>query len=182
MVSQQFVGWKAKDVEAQKKIDAKRRELEALKVSFDMSYIAKLAADEASHEQSVKNLKSWQPHLADLRKQRANALKERWQARDRVTMLRAAFDDSASAALKEALSDLQMSLKYAANAFPGHQSANYSAMGWRANQAACELAVEHLTVPKLLERSDAEDPDSDHRHQDTGRRGSIRPRGRRIES
>ena len=53
----------AKESEAQKKIDTKRRELEAMKVSFDMSYIAKLAADEAEHAQSVKNLNTWKPHL-----------------------------------------------------------------------------------------------------------------------
>lgn len=58
LVSDQIGGWKAKEVEAQKRIDAKRRELEALKVSFDMSYISKLAKDEASHQQSVRNLRT----------------------------------------------------------------------------------------------------------------------------
>ena len=74
VVSAQITSWKAKELEAQKKIDAKRRELEALKVSFDMSYISKLAKDEASHEQNIKNLNTWKPHLIEMRKQRLAAL------------------------------------------------------------------------------------------------------------
>jgi hypothetical protein len=42
LANTQFISWKSKEAEAQKKIDVKRRELEALKVSFDMSYISKL--------------------------------------------------------------------------------------------------------------------------------------------
>lgn len=87
VVNAQMALWKLKESEAQKKIDTKRRELEALKVSFDMSYIAKLAKDEATHQQSVKNLKSWEPHLVELRKQRTAALAERWRARNKVAAL-----------------------------------------------------------------------------------------------
>ena len=106
-----------KETEAQKKIDAKRRELENLKVSFDMSYIAKLAKDEATHQQTVKNLKTWVPHLNEIRKQRFSALAERWHARDKVAALRNAFGRLASRTLHEALSDLNVSLKYAASAY-----------------------------------------------------------------
>jgi histidinol phosphatase-like PHP family hydrolase len=62
VVATQFANWKTKEAEAQKKIDAKRRELETLKVSFDMAYITKLAKDEANYAQSLKNLKAWAPH------------------------------------------------------------------------------------------------------------------------
>ena len=36
LASAQFISWRTKEAAAQTKIDAKRRELEALKVSFDM--------------------------------------------------------------------------------------------------------------------------------------------------
>jgi energy-coupling factor transporter ATP-binding protein EcfA2 len=161
LVSRQFTAWKAKDTEAQKRVDGKRRELEALKISFDMSYIAKLTKDEASHQQNVKNLKSWQPHLADLRKQRAAALQERWQARDRISMTRGAFGRQASATLKEALSDLQVSLKYSTNAFsPEATDQIIEAMGWRTNQQArARWLVEQLTIPVLLSAISRRDPD-----------------------
>ncbi len=153
IVAGQFVRWKTKEAEAQKKVDAKRRELEALKVSFDMAYIAKLAKDEASHAQSVKNLKTWKPHLSEIRKQRAAALKARWEARDRIATLRETFGSQASATLRQALSDMQVSLKYARNAYsPDATDIIIGAMGWRTNQQTrAGWLVETLTVPALLD-------------------------------
>ncbi|WP_159006261.1 TrlF family AAA-like ATPase [Bradyrhizobium sp. S69] len=153
IVIAQLVTWKHKDTEAQKKIDAKRRELEALKVTFDMSYIAKLAKDEASHQQNVSNLRSWIPHLEAKRKERAAALKERWRARAKVYGLRDAFARKASATLKEALTDLKVSLKYSENAHsPEATNQIIQAMGWRTNQQPrATWLVEILTVPRLLE-------------------------------
>lgn len=153
IVATQIASWKAKEGEAQKRVDAKRRELEALKVSFDMSYITKLAKDEASHQQSVKNLNTWKPHLAESQKQRAAALKERWAARDRVATLREAFGRQATDTLREALSDLQVSLKYARNAYsPDAADQIIQVMGWKTNQQTrASWLVEKLTVPVLLE-------------------------------
>ncbi len=153
LVTAQFVSWKAKEAEAQKKIDVKRRELEALKVSFDMSYISKLAADEASHSQAVKNLKTWAPHLAETRKRRTAVLKQRWEARDRVATLRETFGRLATATLREALSDLQVSLKYARNAYaPDAAGQIIQVMGWKTNQQPrAAWLVEALTVPVLLD-------------------------------
>nr|WP_183035492.1 AAA family ATPase [Cupriavidus sp. UME77] len=151
-VTAQMAEWKTKEMEAQKKIDAKRRELEALKISFDMSYIAKLAKDEATHQQNVKNLNAWVPHLAMLRKQRADALLERWRARDRVATLRNAFGRVASSTLREARSDLNVSLKYAESAYsPEAVELIVDAMGWRTNQQQrATWLVKELTVPVLL--------------------------------
>ena len=153
IVAGQFASWKAKEADAQKKIDAKRRELEALKVSFDMAYITKLAKDEASHAQSVKNLRSWKPHLAEVRKRRAAALSARWAARDRIATLREAFGRQASTTLRETLSDLQVSLKYARNAYsPDAAEIIIGAMGWRTNQQMrAGWLVEMLTIPILLD-------------------------------
>ncbi|WP_346362398.1 PHP domain-containing protein [Ralstonia pseudosolanacearum] len=149
----QSTAWRAKDTEAQSKIDAKKKELEALKVTFDMSYITKLASDEASHVQTLKNLDAWKKHLADLRRKRVAALTRRWAARDRIATQREAFGKLASATLREALSDLQVSLKYARNAYsPEAVEQIIAAMGWRTNQQVrASYLVENLTVPLLLE-------------------------------
>jgi DNA repair ATPase RecN/histidinol phosphatase-like PHP family hydrolase len=153
IVSTQIAKWKAKDTEAQKKVDAKKRELEALKVKFDMSYITKLAKDEASYQQNVKNLHSWEPHLKEQKRQRAAVLKERWAARDRIALLRDTFARRATATLRESLSDLQVSLKYAANAYsPDATDQIIQVMGWRTNQQArASWLVQTLTIPVLLE-------------------------------
>jgi DNA repair ATPase RecN len=152
-IATQMALWRQKEAEAQKKIDAKRRELEAMKISFDMSYIAKLAADEAQHEQTVKNLNTWKPHLASQGKQRAAALADRWKARARVAALRAAFGAKASKILRETLSDLQVSLKFSTNAHsPDAAELIIAAMGWRTNQQVrAAYLTEALTVPSLLD-------------------------------
>lgn len=152
VVNAQMSIWKTKETEAQKRIDTKRRELEALNISFDMSYIAKLAKDEATHQQNVKNLKGWVPHLAELRRQRAATLLERWQKRDRVAAIRNAFGRQASNTLQEALSDLNVSLKYAQSAHsPEAIDIIVNAMGWRTNQQQrATWLVMNLTIPVLL--------------------------------
>ena len=159
VIAAQIISWKTKESEAQKKIEAKRRELEALKVSFDMSYISKLAADEASHDQAVKNLNTWKPHLDDLRKKRSAVLKQRWAARDRIASFRDAFGRKASSTLREALSDLQVSLKYSRNAHsPDAADQIIRVMDWRTiQQVRANWLVEHLTVPMLLDAVERKD-------------------------
>jgi hypothetical protein len=156
----QLASWRGKDGEAQKRIDAKRRELEALKVSFDMSYISKLATDEANHAQSVKNLNTWKPVLAALRRERAVVLKQRWAARDGVATSRDAFGRRATTILREALSDLQVSLKYTRSAHSPDAAAQIiKIMDWRTNQQPrAAWLVEHLTVPALLQAIERKDP------------------------
>jgi hypothetical protein len=160
LANTQFISWKSKEAEAQKKIDVKRRELEALKVSFNMSYISKLAADEARYAQAVKALQTWKPHLLEIRRQRAAALRARWAARERVATLRDAFGRGATATLREALSDLHVRLKYARNAYsPDGERLIIEALGWRTNQQARSTAlVETLTVPALLDAIRRNDP------------------------
>ncbi len=160
IVSTQVANWKAKEAEAQKKVDAKRKELEALKVKFDMSYITKLAKDEASHQQNVKNLQTWEPHLKEQKRLRAAALKERWAARERIAQLRDAYGRQATKALREALSDLQVSLKYTPNAYsPEARDRIIEVMGWRTNQhAKADSLINKLTLPALLECIQTSDP------------------------
>lgn len=151
-VNTQLVAWKEKDGIAQGKIDIKKKELEALKIAFDMSYITKLAKDEASYTQSLAALKTWKPHLAELRKQRALTLKERWSARDNIAMLRNAFGRSASEVLNGALTDLKVSLKYSCNAYsPTASDQIIETMGWKTNQQPrANYLVQYLTIPILL--------------------------------
>lgn len=160
IVTMQIASWKIKEAEAQRRVDDKRRELEALKVSFDMSYISKLAKDEASHQQNIKNLNAWKPHLLELRKQRSEVLKDRWVARDRIAMMREVFGQQATATLREALTDLHVSLKYSRNAHsPDAIDQIIGVMGWRTNQQVrANWLVEKLTVPVLLDAVNRKDP------------------------
>ncbi|MFZ6687651.1 TrlF family AAA-like ATPase [Undibacterium sp. SXout11W] len=153
VVTAQLAQWRAKESDAQKKIDDKRRELEGLKIQFDMSYIQKLTQDEALQQQNVKNLKTWIPKLQELRTQRNKVLQERWKTRNKVAMQRDAFGRHASQTLRQALSDLNVSLKYESSAYSQEASEQIiQAMGWRTNQQPrAAYLVENLTVPALLE-------------------------------
>jgi ABC-type lipoprotein export system ATPase subunit len=160
VVKAQLEAWKSKDTEAQNRVDEKRRELEALKVTFDMSYITKLARDEASHAQSVQNLSAWKPHLGEVKRKRAQALKERWAAREKIATVRAGFAKLATRILRESLSDLQVTLKYAKSAYSEEASKHIiQIMGWRTNQQQrAGWLVETLTVPVLLDSVERQDP------------------------
>lgn len=153
VVTSQVRAWKSKEAEAQTKVDSKRRELEALKVPFDMLYINKLTKDEAQQEQSVKNLRAWRPKLEELQRARKAVLEERWKARERVATLRDVYARKASGILRESLSDLQVSLKYKRDAHsPEATELIIGAMDWRTNQQPRATSlVEDLTVPVLLE-------------------------------
>lgn len=162
IVTTQIANWKAKEAVAQKKVDDKRHELETLKIPFDMSYIAKLTKDEASHRQSLNNLNKWKPHLSDLHKKRAETLKERWIARDRVATLRNAFARQATTTLREALTDLQVSLKYDQSAYsPDGAGLIIEAMGWRTNQQPRAMRlIEEMTIPALLKAIQAQNEEA----------------------
>lgn len=159
-VTDQLSNWKRKESDAQRKVDDKRRELEALKVQFDMSYITKLTRDEATHQQNIKNLNTWKPHLVELKRQRGEALRARWVARERVATIRDAFGRKATQTLEEALSDLRVSLKYTRNAYsPDAANQIIQAMGWRTNQQPrASYLVEKLTVPELLQALQRKNP------------------------
>jgi ABC-type lipoprotein export system ATPase subunit len=156
LVNQDLRAWKLKDEEAKRVIETKRQELEAQGIRLDMAFIQKLAADEATYKKSVDALKTWKPHLASLKEQRAKALKERWSARERVATIRVAYGKRASQVLRESLSDLQVSLKFVVDGCaPEAAEQIQEIMGWRTNQVRrATLLTEELTLPKLLEAID----------------------------
>ncbi|HRE44454.1 MAG TPA: AAA family ATPase [Terricaulis sp.] len=158
----QIAAWKAKDAEATRQIEEKRKELEAQGVKLDMAFIQKLANDEATHNQSVINLKTWIPQLKKLKTQRAVALRDRWAARDRVATARDAYAREASKVLEETLSDLKVSLKFVRNgSSPTAEQLIVSAMNWRtSNVQRAGWLVEHVTVPILLDAIDKKNPSS----------------------
>ena len=153
VVTAQLTVWKTKEQGILTQIDDKKRELEARGIRVDMAYIQKLATDEARLKQHVATLKTWKPHLAGLWKQRREVLKERWGLRSRIGMKRATFGYKANAALRTALGDLNVTLKFDENGYsPEANDIIVDAMGWRTLQVPRASALtKKLTVPKLLD-------------------------------
>lgn len=148
----QLSAWKAKESDALRTIDAKRKLLEAQNIRLDMAYIQKLANDEAKLKADLSNLKAWKPRLEELKRKRMAASKSRWAARERIAMSREAYGKTASDTLQAALSDLFVRLKFQPSAHsPDAEQQIIQAMGWRTIQVPrAALLVERLSLPGLL--------------------------------
>lgn len=150
--SAEVSAWKLKETAALNQIESKRKELEAQGLRLDMAYIKKLTKDEAAHQAHLNGLKTWKPHLGDLRKQRIAVLKQRWIARERVAALRDGYARQASDVLDRELANPKVSLKFARHGYsPNAADLIVETMGWRTVQVPRATAlVEQLTVPALL--------------------------------
>jgi ABC-type cobalamin/Fe3+-siderophores transport system ATPase subunit len=153
VISDKIRVWKQKDASALAKIEEKRKELEAKGVRLDMAFIQKLARDEADFNKRLEVLNAWKPHLTELRRTRKDALKRRWAERERTAGIRDAYARKATATLRNSLTDLHVTLKYARNAAsPQAAALIQQAMGWRTNQVPrATLLTESMTLPSLLE-------------------------------
>lgn len=158
----QLISWKAKDAEAAKAIENKRKALEAQGIKLDMAYIQKLAKDEATQKTAISNLKTWKPHLVDIRKKYEQARKKRWEIRDRVATTRSAFGRKASETLRATLNDFQVTLKFSESAYsPDAERQIIEAMGWRTIQIPrAALLIERLTLRGFLAAIDSMDVDA----------------------
>jgi len=134
----------------QQRVDAKRKELEALKVSFDMSYLTKLTKDEARISKRSRAFKNVEARLTQLRKLPRD-VERTWLRARKSLFSRSAFGRKATQVLTEALTDLQVSLKYSKRLFAGCIDSDNRAMGWRPTSSPTAYLVEQLTVPALLE-------------------------------
>ncbi len=152
--------WKTREQAVLTEIDNKRKELLAKGVRLDLQYIKKLAADEASHKESLKNLASWETYLKELYKTRSDLLVKRQKIRVQIYTRRNAYAIKANAALKKALSDLNVTIKFMESASsPEAEEIIQQATGWRTSQVPrAALIVEQVTVPKLLDAIRKNDP------------------------
>lgn len=152
--------WARKETTLLAMIDAQRAALEAQGIKVNTAYLAKLTQDEASHQSSVNNLKTWEPHLKRQAAEKADLSAQRWAARKAVHEKRRTFANNAAKKLRKTLSDLNVSLKFEES---GHSPAAHDLlveiMGWRTNQVPrASVLIRKLTVPKLLEAIQTNSP------------------------
>ncbi len=152
-VRDELTGWKARERQIVEQIEAKRKELAAQGVKLDLAYIRKLASDEATYAKSVANLKSWVPHLTELKAKRIELLGQLRSARGSITATRVAYAGRASETLAQVLADLTVSVKFAADALsPAAQELIQEVMGWRTVQVPrAPMLVEELGVNRLVD-------------------------------
>lgn len=155
----QFSAWRAKEATTLAEIETKKQALEAQGIALNMTFINRLSGEEAALKERLRKLKTWEPHLIKLKRDRALKVKERWVVRNRIAMRRAAFATKATATLGSVLTDLQVSLKFQESAL-SPEAANLisTAMEWRTSAVPrAKILTEKLTVPLLLKAITAKD-------------------------
>lgn len=158
-ISDYIEAWKLKEVEASKVVEAKKKELNDQDIPLDLLYIQKLANEEAQLIGSLKNLKTWQPHLSNQQSLYRETAKKRWLARERIAMTRSAYAKEASATLKTVLTDLIVSLRFNQSSYaPGAEEQIKQAMGWRTVQVSrAATLISQLTLQGLITAIDKKD-------------------------
>lgn len=158
-VNVNVVSWNTKSLVAQQRVDDKRRELTEQKIPLDMTFIRKLAEDEAKYVQEITRLQTQQQELKGLIRQHKELSRRRWAARAKVANIRQAFARQATSTLESSLSDLRVSLKFSASTHsPDAEQLIATAMEWRTSQVPkASLLVAQLTMEGLLKAVDNKD-------------------------
>jgi DNA repair ATPase RecN len=152
-VEENLNAWRTKEAEAQREIDTKKAALETSGVKLDIVFINSLSTEEATLAERLRKLKTWEPALAQKRKERTALVKRRWEVRSRIAMKRSAYGTKATKTLQSVLTDLNVSLKFHESALsPSAHAIIAEAMNWKTSQVPrAPLLAEQLTIPKLLE-------------------------------
>jgi predicted ATP-dependent endonuclease of OLD family len=160
-VKKELEGWKSRELQITADIETKRKELLAKGIKLDMAYIKKLANDESSYKTSLQTLAQWETQLKELNNARSNLLVQRATIRSKSSTIRTGFATKASRALRGALSDLSVTIKFSPDALsPDGEEIIQQAMAWRTSQVPkAALIVEQITIPKLLEFISKNHPD-----------------------
>ena len=154
--------WRARERQILGEIEQKKKDLLSQGIKLDSMYIKKLATDESSYRQSLKLLAEWQKKLMQLQMIREEHLKKRLEVRAQISKNRLVFATKANLALKNALTDLFVNVKFVENALSAEaEQIITEAMNWRTSQVPrAALVVEQVPIPQLLAAIKKNDPTS----------------------
>nr|WP_279347134.1 AAA family ATPase [Govania unica] len=152
IVEQKIDAWAEKEKTLLAALQTQKAALEAQGIIVDMDYIAKLTKDEAKYTTEISNLQTWVPHLTTLEATRDRLIADRWASRKAITAKRKKFASVATAKLRAALSDLNVTLKFEESGFsPEAHELLVEVMGWRTTQVPRAMCLtQKLTVPRLI--------------------------------
>ena len=152
--------WKASEQQILTKIDERRKQLLDQGIKLDLAYIKKLATDESNYKKVLTTLSAWQTRLKDLQKARLELLGDRRKVHSRLFTTRNSYAAKANSALKNALTDLDVSVKYVEGGLSAEgEEIVLHATNWRTSQVPrSALLIEQVTVAGLLEAVRKNDP------------------------
>lgn len=159
-VKEHLTSWKASEQQIRTKIDEKRKQLLAEGIKLDLAYIKKLATDESTYQKALTTLSAWKTRLKDLQKARLELLGDRSKVHSRIFTTRNSYAAKANRALKNALTDLDVSVKYVEGGLSAEgEEIVLQATNWRTSQVPrSALLVEQVTVAGLLQAVRKNDP------------------------
>lgn len=159
-VKKQLEDWKAHEKVVTDQIEQKKKELLEKGIKLDSQYIKKLAGDESRYKKDLDTLNAWEKKLKELLGLRVELVKERLKNRVAIFNRRMGYSIKANSALRNALGDLSVDVKFIAGAMsPDAESIITEAMGWRTSQVPkAALIVEQISIPALLIALSKNDP------------------------
>lgn len=104
--------WKTKDAEYQQKIDAKRVELEAKGIPFDLGKINKIINDSMAYAKKLKEIEDKEKVLKEKLKERRELIKERVSISSKRKITHDVFATATSNSLKNNVDEFFITLKY----------------------------------------------------------------------
>lgn len=159
-VKKQLEAWKAHEQQIAIQIEQKKKELLDKGIKLDSQFIKKLATDESRYKKALTTLSLWEKKLKELLVTRGELIRQRMQNRAAIAVRRTAYAVKASRALRNALGDLSVDVKFLEGAL-SEEAENIvtEAMGWRTSQVPrAALIVRQISVPKLLGALSKNDP------------------------
>ena len=160
-VKKEIEAWKVREKEIIDQIEKKKKELLDSGIKLDSQYIKKLAADESRYKQALLTLTAWEKRLKELQATRLSLVGERLKNRALAFTHRTAYAVKANAALRNALGDLFVDVKFLEGTMSlDAESIITEKMGWRTSQVPkAALIIEQVGLPRLLRALAKCDPD-----------------------
>jgi hypothetical protein len=152
--------WKKKEIEAIKRIELKRKELESKGVKLDISFIRKVTRDVSEYDAKLKELKLKEKQYRELRKKRVELLEERKENLEELYKERYKFIYNVNANLKGTVVEYEVDFKIEQQNLSEELSEIIkSTMGWRTIQVQkADFIVDQISYfdfLKSLKKNDA---------------------------
>lgn len=144
--------WNKKATATAASIAVQVKQLQDKGIKVNTTFFQQITSKEAQLTRQLGQLTAQKTLRTKTAKEYQEILAKRWASRARIAAKRGAFAKTASEALKDALTDLNVSLKYNASAHSADgERFIIQAMDWRTNQQARAAAlVADFTIPELL--------------------------------
>ncbi len=133
--------WAQKETEIQTKIDAKKAQLEAQGIPFDLGKINQISKDILDYQKKIEKLKQDKVVLTKLTDERKLLIEKRLANKNEIYELRKAFSKKANLNLKNTIDGFFITIKYKLGIYsPEFEEMLKSKMDWRQNKKPRAIA------------------------------------------